>query len=122
MKDNKQRSMVNENNEIITVSHLSRSFRVAKREKTGLRYAIKSMIKREYITVDAVNDVSFTVKKGEIRGLIGPNGAGKSTTIKIMSGILFPTSGEVNVMGYRPWLDREEYVRHIGCLLYTSPS
>lgn len=116
MKDHKQIRMLNDGDDIINVSHLSRSFRVAKREKAGLRYAIKSMIKREYVQVDAVNDVSFTVKKGEIRGLIGPNGAGKSTTIKIMSGILFPTSGEVNVMGYKPWLDREEYVRHIGVL------
>lgn len=116
MKDHKQIRQLNDDDDIINVSHLSRSFRVAKREKAGLRYAIKSMIKREYVQVDAVNDVSFTVKKGEIRGLIGPNGAGKSTTIKIMSGILFPTSGEVNVMGYKPWLDREEYVRHIGVL------
>ena len=116
MKDRKQIRLLNDDDDIINVSHLSRSFRVAKREKAGLRYAIKSMIKREYVQVDAVNDVSFTVKKGEIRGLIGPNGAGKSTTIKIMSGILFPTSGEVNVMGYNPWLEREEYVRHIGVL------
>ena len=116
MKNNKPIRLQNEQDDIITVSHLSRSFRVAKREKTGLRYAVKSLIRREYVQVDAVNDVSFTVKKGEIRGLIGPNGAGKSTTIKIMSGILFPTSGEVNVMGYMPWLDREEYVRHIGVL------
>ena len=116
MKNSKLIRLQNEQDDIITVSHLSRSFRVAKREKTGLRYAVKSLIRREYVQVDAVNDVSFTVKKGEIRGLIGPNGAGKSTTIKIMSGILFPTSGEVNVMGYMPWLDREEYVRHIGVL------
>ncbi|MEI8198655.1 MAG: ATP-binding cassette domain-containing protein [Eubacteriales bacterium] len=116
MNNRKSFRLQNEQGNIITVSHLSRSFRVAKREKTGLRYAVKSLIKREYVQVDAVNDVSFTVKKGEIRGLIGPNGAGKSTTIKIMSGILFPTSGEVNVMGYMPWLDREEYVRHIGVL------
>lgn len=116
MKKSKSLRPQNEEDDIITVSHLSRSFRVAKREKTGLRYAVKSLIRREYIQVDAVNDVSFTVKKGEIRGLIGPNGAGKSTTIKIMSGILFPTSGEVSVMGYKPWLDREEYVRHIGVL------
>lgn len=116
MKKSKSLRLQNEEDDIITVSHLSRSFRVAKREKTGLRYAVKSLIRREYVQVDAVNDVSFTVKRGEIRGLIGPNGAGKSTTIKIMSGILFPTSGEVNVMGYKPWLDREEYVRHIGVL------
>jgi len=116
MKDSKSRRMTNDVNDIITVSHLSRSFRVTKREKAGLRYAMQSLIKREYVQVDAVSDISFTVKKGEIRGLIGPNGAGKSTTIKIMSGILYPTSGEVSVMGYKPWLEREEYVRHIGVL------
>ena len=116
MKDSKSRRMTNDVNDIITVSHLSRSFRVTKREKAGLRYAMQSLIKREYVQVDAVSDISFTVKKGEIRGLIGQNGAGKSTTIKIMSVILYPSSGEVSVMGYKPWLEREEYVRHIGVL------
>lgn len=101
---------------IIKVSNLCRSFKVSKREKAGMASAIHSLFHREYVHVDAVKDVSFTVREGEIRGLIGPNGAGKSTTIKIMSGILYPSSGEVDVMGYKPWLQREQYVKRIGVL------
>ncbi len=101
---------------IIQVSRLCRSFKVPKREQTGVLSSIKSLFHREFVTVDAVSDVTFTVKQGEIRGLIGPNGAGKSTTIKILSGILYPSSGEVSVMGYKPWLERKEYVKHIGVL------
>lgn len=106
--------MTNEN--IIEVSHLCRTFKVPKRDKTGVLSSVKSLFHREYVMVNAVSEVSFSVKKGEIRGLIGPNGAGKSTTIKILSGILYPSSGEVSVMGYKPWLERKEYVKHIGVL------
>jgi len=101
---------------VIDVSHLTRSFRVAKREKTGLLSSVQALFHREYVQVDAVDDISFFVNKGEIRGLIGPNGAGKSTTIKIMSGILYPSCGDVNVMGYNPCVDREKYVKNIGVL------
>ena len=104
------------NENIIAVSHLSRSFRVVRRDRAGMRASLKSLFRREYVQVEAVKDISFTVKKGEIRGLIGPNGAGKSTTIKMLSGILYPSSGGINVMGYTPWLQRESYVRRIGVL------
>ncbi len=104
------------NDNIIEVSHLCRTFKVPKRDKTGVLSSVKSLFHREYVMVNAVSEVSFSVKKGEIRGLIGPNGAGKSTTIKILSGILYPSSGEVSVMGYKPWLERKEYVKHIGVL------
>ena len=106
--------MPNEN--IIEVSRLCRTFKVPKRDKTGILSSVKSLFHREFVMVNAVSEVSFSVKKGEIRGLIGPNGAGKSTTIKILSGILYPSSGEVSVMGYKPWLERKEYVKHIGVL------
>ena len=71
----------------INVNHISKTFKVAKRER-GLVAALKSFFKREYTYIEAVKDVSFQIKKGEIVGYIGPNGAGKSTTIKILSGIL----------------------------------
>ncbi len=98
----------------INVNHLTRTFKVPEKSGTGLSSSIKSLIHREYKMVEAVKDISFTINRGEIHGLIGPNGAGKSTTIKMLSGILYPSSGEVNVLGYTPWAQRYEYVRHIG--------
>lgn len=100
--------------DIIVASNLTRQFKVAVRQKSGFMSALKSLAKRDYVTVSAVKNVNFNVKKGEIRGLIGPNGAGKSTIIKIMSGVLYPSSGQVDVMGYKPWLQRQEYVKNIG--------
>jgi ABC-2 type transport system ATP-binding protein len=81
---------------------------------SGVRQAVKALFKREYKVVDALDDISFTIEPGEIVGYIGPNGAGKSTTIKVMSGILVPDSGTCTIMGYTPWKDRVEYVKHIG--------
>jgi len=69
---------------------------------------------RKYKTVQALSDISFSLEEGELLGYIGPNGAGKSTTIKILSGILVPDSGEVSVLGKVPWKDRERIVSRIG--------
>lgn len=99
--------------EIITVNHISKKFKVSKRE-AGLKNAIKSFFKREYTIINSLEDISFSIKEGEIVGYIGPNGAGKSTTLKIMSGILVPTSGECKVNGYIPWKNRKKYVKNIG--------
>jgi ABC-2 type transport system ATP-binding protein len=98
---------------VITVNGLNKSFRVAKRS-TGLRHAVKALFHREYTTVEALRDISFSIAPGEIVGYIGPNGAGKSTTIKVMSGILVPDSGTVRIHGYTPWLERVPFVKHIG--------
>lgn len=98
---------------MISVEGISKSFKVAKRA-TGLRHAIKSLFYREHTTVHALSDISFSITPGEIVGYIGPNGAGKSTTIKVMSGILVPDEGKCQIMGYTPWKDRVEYVKHIG--------
>ncbi len=99
---------------IIEVKNLKKVFKVSNREKDGFGAAVKSLFKREYKLISAVDNVNLSVEKGEIRGLIGPNGAGKSTTIKMLCGVLYPTSGEVNVMGFTPWLSREKYVKNIG--------
>lgn len=98
---------------VIELSHISKSFKIARRS-SGLANAFKALFSREYTTVQALDDISFNIDPGEIVGYIGPNGAGKSTTIKIMSGILVPDSGQCRIMGYTPWRDRATYVRHIG--------
>ena len=83
--------------DIIYVKNLSKSYKVVERI-SGFKNAIRSFFKRKYRIIRAVDDITFTVKKGEIVGYIGPNGAGKSTTIKMLSGILKPDSGEVLIM------------------------
>ena len=79
---------------IISVEHLWKKYTTYKRE-SGFKASVQSFFHREKVYVDAVKDVSFQVKKGDIIGILGPNGAGKSTTIKILSGILVPDSGNV---------------------------
>ena len=98
---------------IIKVNNISKKFKIAKRD-AGLKNAIKSFFKREYKVIDALSDINFEIKEGEIVGYIGPNGAGKSTTIKIMCGILVPTEGNCIVNGFVPWKERKKYVKNIG--------
>jgi len=98
---------------LIQLNGIRKSFKVATRA-AGMRQALKALFAREYTHVQALEGISFTINAGEIVGYIGPNGAGKSTTIKIMSGILLPDSGECRIMGYTPWEQRVAYVRHIG--------
>lgn len=98
---------------MIRVNGISKSFRVAKRPP-GMKHALKALFYRQHTVVEALQDISFSIKPGEIVGYIGPNGAGKSTTIKIMSGILVPDSGTCRINGYTPWQERVSYVRHIG--------
>ncbi|MEG1776151.1 MAG: ATP-binding cassette domain-containing protein, partial [Clostridia bacterium] len=76
--------------------------------------AVKALFQREYETVHALNDISFTIRDGEMVGYIGPNGAGKSSTIKVMSGILTPDCGECVIDGLTPWKNRREHVKNIG--------
>ncbi|MFD0671191.1 ATP-binding cassette domain-containing protein [Cohnella sp. GCM10027633] len=98
---------------IIDVSGLTKSFKVTKRDE-GFGAAFKSLFNRKHDIVNGVNGIDLKIAAGEIRGLIGPNGAGKSTTIKMLSGILHPDEGEVKVMGYTPWLERQKFVKHLG--------
>ena len=97
----------------IIVENLTKTFRVVRR-KPGLRGSLLALVKREYQEVRALDRISFSIAAGELVGYIGPNGAGKSTTVKILSGILVPDSGNVSVIGKIPWRDRVEYVRRIG--------
>ena len=97
----------------IEVKHINKTFKVPIKNE-GKFGALKSFFSREYKYINAINDISFSIKKGEIVGYIGPNGAGKSTTIKILSGILVPDSGEVIIDHMIPWKDRKNYVSNIG--------
>ena len=98
---------------MIEVKHVSKTFKILKR-KEGLKETLKTFFKREYKYVHAVDDITFTIKKGEIVGYIGPNGAGKSTTIKMLTGILNPDSGTIKVNGIDPFKERRKYVKNIG--------
>ncbi|MCG7408446.1 ABC transporter ATP-binding protein [Paenibacillus sp. ACRRX] len=97
----------------IEVELLRKTFQV-QRNREGLKGAFMDLFKREYNEVAAVKDISFTIPQGEICGYIGENGAGKSTTIKMLTGILVPTSGSIHVQGYVPHKEREAFVKHIG--------
>lgn len=87
---------------VISVNHLAKYFKVY-RKAPGLWGSIQSLWHREYEEVKAVDDVSFTINQGEIIGFIGQNGAGKTTTLKMLSGLLYPTHGDISVLGYNPW-------------------
>ncbi|MHC0039479.1 ABC transporter ATP-binding protein [Pseudoneobacillus sp. C159] len=98
---------------MIHLEGITKSYKIAKRA-SGLLQATKALFVREYTNVPALRDISFSIQPGEIVGYIGPNGAGKSTTIKVMSGILVPDSGNCSIMGFNPWQDRVQYVKNIG--------
>jgi ABC-2 type transport system ATP-binding protein len=98
---------------MINVEGLCKTFKVAKRS-AGFMAAFKSLFRREYVAVEALQDVSFHISEGEIVGYIGPNGAGKSTTIKVMSGILVPDKGNCSILGRTPWKERISHVKNIG--------
>lgn len=98
---------------MIELKHICKSFTIAKRD-AGFSQALRALFRKEYTRIDALRDVSFTIGEGEMVGYIGPNGAGKSSTIKIMSGILTPDSGQCLINGRVPWKERVAHVREIG--------
>jgi len=98
---------------VIEARGLTKEFRLFRRRE-GVRGAFADLFHREYRTLRAVDGIDFFVEEGEMVGYIGANGAGKSTTIKMLTGILVPTAGEIRVHGYIPHKDRERYAHHIG--------
>lgn len=98
---------------MIEVQNVLKFYKIAKRDK-GFCNAVKNLFHRKYEIRKAVNDISFSIKKGEIVGFIGPNGAGKSTTIKMLSGILYPDEGNIMINGFVPYKQRKHYVKNIG--------
>lgn len=100
---------------IITVKNLSKNYKIKEKEK-GFKGSIKSIIKPKYTIKKAVNNISFEVEKGEILAFIGPNGAGKSTTIKMLTSILTPDKGTIDILGLNPQKDRKKLAYEIGTM------
>src|SRR5689334_6200242 len=100
----------------IEVQGLTKTYRTYKKAP-GFRGAIKGLFKRDYETTHAARDIRFAVEEGELVGFLGPNGAGKTTTLKMLAGLLYPTSGTARVLGYIPWERRDGYRRQFALLL-----
>jgi len=100
----------------IEVSNLTKAFRTYKKEP-GFSGAVRGLFRRKYDQTLAVKDVSFSIEPGELVGFLGPNGAGKTTTLKMLSGLLYPTSGSARVLGYVPWERHDGYRRQFALLL-----
>ena len=104
----------------VEVCGLAKTFRL-KRKAAGLRGSWQALWRPEVAEVTAVADISFSLEKGEVLAFIGPNGAGKSTTIKMLTGILYPSAGEAMVLGYTPWRERRQLGYHIGSVFGQKP-
>lgn len=100
---------------IITVKNLQKHFKVSRHHR-GAWGALRNLTTRAFTTVKAVDGINFTVAPGELVGYLGPNGAGKSTTIKMLTGLLVPTGGQIMANGRVPWQQRQAYVQHIGAV------
>jgi ABC-2 type transport system ATP-binding protein len=105
---------------IIRVHDLCKTFQT-KRKQPGLMGSLRAVVRPELQTVQAVQGISFELEPGELLAFIGPNGAGKSTTIKMLTGILYPSSGEASVLGLTPWKDRRKLAYRIGSVFGQKP-
>jgi ABC-2 type transport system ATP-binding protein len=100
----------------IQVQGLTKTYRTYKKAP-GFKGAVRGLFKRDYETTHAAKDIRFAVEEGELVGFLGPNGAGKTTTLKMLAGLLYPTSGEARVLGYVPWERKDGYRRQFALLL-----
>ncbi|KKQ41172.1 MAG: ABC transporter [Candidatus Magasanikbacteria bacterium GW2011_GWA2_37_8] len=101
---------------IINIKNLSKTYDYYKKEP-GFFGSLKTLVKREKLFAEAVKDISFTIQPGEMVGFLGPNGAGKTTTLKMLSGILYPTSGSATVLGSTPWLREATYQKQFALVM-----
>ncbi|MFN4261813.1 MAG: ATP-binding cassette domain-containing protein [Gemmataceae bacterium] len=101
---------------IIETSGLTKTYRVF-RKKEGLRHTLISLFRREYTLVRAVEDVSFVIEPGEMVAFLGPNGAGKTTTLKMLSGLIYPTSGTARVLNFVPWERADAFRRRFALVM-----
>lgn len=101
---------------IIEVDSLAKGYRVHKK-KEGIKGSLSGLIKREFQYVEAVKNISFRVEEGEILGVVGQNGAGKTTTMKMLSGLLYPDSGDARILNCTPWERKREFLINIGFLM-----
>src|SRR4051794_19178327 len=101
---------------IIRAENLVKVYRVVQK-KPGLRGAVGALFRREYKEVRAVDGVSFTIEPGEMVAFLGPNGAGKTTTLKMLSGLIFPTSGNADVLGFTPWQREDAFRRRFALIM-----
>ena len=101
---------------IIESTNLSKEYIYYKKEK-GIKGSIKNLFHRKKLFKQAVKNLSIQIPKGEIVGLIGLNGAGKTTTLKMLTGIIAPTSGNVQVLGYYPFHKKKEYLKQIAMVM-----
>lgn len=100
----------------INVNNLSKTFKVNKKQ-AGIKASLKSLFKPEYTQIEAVKNVNFKIEQGELVGFIGPNGAGKTTTLKMLSGLLYPSSGQVSVLGYTPFKRDNNFLKQISLVM-----
>jgi ABC-2 type transport system ATP-binding protein len=100
----------------IDVTALRKTFVVPVRE-AGLQAAVRGLVRRRHLQVEAVAGVSFQIAAGEVVGFLGPNGAGKTTTLKMLSGLLFPTAGQASVLGHVPWRREREFLRQMALVM-----
>lgn len=101
---------------VIKVENLTKTFKTYKKEP-GLKGSVKALFKREYKVLEAVKNVNFEINQGELIGFIGPNGAGKTTTLKMLSGLLYPTSGKAEVLGYTPFERKNPFLKQISLVM-----
>lgn len=101
---------------VIKIKNLSKEYKVHQKEP-GLLGSIKGLFKREYKTIKAVQDITINIEEGQLVGFIGPNGAGKTTTLKMLAGLLHPTSGDAQVLGFTPWQRKKEFLKEISLVM-----